>query len=422
MTKRIRIQSSPELIFPIKKVRLAKHLIVADDEKITDKKRSRNSSSSTLRPTKKKRVQTASPLIMSKKFTIKGCESFEWFQVEKRNQYILLVGEGHHYKGNSLEFVRQLIGNYNCPIDVITELPFETYWKPATTYKQSNSTLFRRAKERICFDPTKIPPQSQMKSGEFFNVCIKPFEGKLRIWAEDRRPTSIFSIFMTATFELFEKFEKKYKDKFEKEMFLAFKKDVNLNYWFSIMKLCMKSFFNFRLYQQNPQKYHDEIITNLKLLYDNKPQNIKDWFNKHIDEILKSKDKSHLDFAEDMIRHFSSAFLEKLRRHIFTEIEKDNLVHIFLNFWFFDVSVLLRIKKIIERQSNGLIISFMGDYHLETISSLLSLKDTGSLKLEKKEKIRCQNQNIVWDCPLHYCNKNSKLMDIYLQCLKEDIL
>lgn len=378
----------------------------------------------TILPILKKTKKDNSPNLLNwtpKDIVIKGCESFEWFRVGERNQYVLLVGEGHHYKGNSPEFIRKLVGSYNCPIDVIIESPFETYWNLKPSHKQSNTTMFRYAKQKLCFDPKRIPPQSQMGKGEFFNVCIEPFQGKLRIWAQDIRASSIFWLFMNNTYLFYHEFHKKHGQNSEMEFKKLCDNDSDLLYWFSIVKRCFKDFFDFPLYAKDPKKYHEKILKDLNLLYQNKPENLKNWFNTNLEKILESQDRSHLDFAEEMTRYFSEPFLEKLRRHLHREIDRNNILFIMMNLWFFDVSILLRIQKILTRQDNGIIVCFVGDHHVESVSKLLNMKDLSLLRLNKREKVKCTNKEIVWRCPLQYCNRNSKLMDIYLESLKSQV-
>lgn len=360
--------------------------------------------------------------IIKTPFYIEGCTGVQWMRVEGRNQYILIIGENHQDKGNSIELIKHLADSTNCPIDVIIEDQYESYWNEELGYTQSNSTRFRAEKKRVCYDPRQIPssPRKISRSSDFYKTCIRPYQGRLKIWAEDIRSTSIFKMFLDATFKVFNKYARKRVDldEIEHDFNLLYETDRQFRQWFTRVKRVMKSFFHFNLYHKDASKYHDTILKELRLLFQTEGNPINNqWFLHHLDLVLKSRDKSHMTFARDMTRHFSSSYLNKLKRYVDQEIDNGLFFDTLLNAIIFDVAILLRIQKILRKQKEGLIVCFVGYNHLLNLEEIMKIKELGHLRMVDIQYFDCDptTKHFSWTNPLSFCMDETQLMKKYNQ-------
>lgn len=344
---------------------------------------------------------------MNGRYELEGCTNLFEFGVENRPlQKIFLVGEHHHLPGNSIPFLQDLSREVECPIDVIVEQPYESFYGFLESNQMSspisNMNFFRKKPWSICLQPTHV----QTKNNLYFKTCIQPFQGKLKVWGADIRFTSLFKLFLNISDDLVEKM--KFKDLNTIKITLE-KNKMFETFLYHPFKNTIKSFLQFELYALSSEYYKKNIFDNLEILF----ENMGTFFKKEVTltrtnlekltkKILTSRDKSHLSLAESITTNFPPAVYKKWTSLLLENIEKDPQYCLSLG-PFMDLETVLRIYKILRLQSQGIILVYAGSRHTNSIKDLLSIQSA------KKKSVFNASSKTPLDPKLILIRKNSTI-------------
>lgn len=318
---------------------------------------------------------------------IKGTTDVVLYKMSKRDQYIVIIGESHDYEGNSNDFLKQLSSQYNCPIHVLVEKSFDEYWKYSVHQAyNSNSTVFYFPPLSYCTRKGKIPKNAEvMKQREhkdYFDHCIAPYRGRVKIWAVDIRSTSIFHLVcypqITIWYELGQKqMLDNVKNKKEWKEWLEASRKVQLN--LLDMDLARKDLDAY------DKKIKDGIIQAYKKIPEGAPflKMSMERLTHTMKEVLDTRDKSHLHFMIslmylpiEMTRVWITLIKEKLMKDAF---------YVLFMIGVHDLYMMVRLYRILTTQKEGWVVFFGGYVHSGYINKLISLtKD--ELKVERIAK------------------------------------
>lgn len=331
----------------------------------------------------------------SVKLDVEGCLETWIFKREDSDQYILLIGEDHSFPGNSIQLLRDLVDEFDCPIDVLIEKAYQSFWDlPLNTSSRSNVSKFFNPPFDICLDMKTIPKEEEVgkaENFEFYRYCVAPFKGRIKFWGIDLRRTSLFQLLLTLGSELWLGFENKYKNKtrteFRKKITAKNATGRGLLKIFKNMIAAQKTFYDFQLYALSPDLYHKKIVDSLKNLYSQLNSTNINEFSSHINfpftitddlirSITKSSDKSHMDFARQITTLFPFHVYKQWQEYIYQKLEQtDNFCYVFLNNSFLDLAAIVRLRKLIRKQKQGIMVLFAGNSHCREIANLLTIQD-----------------------------------------------
>lgn len=339
-----------------------------------------------------------------------GCTKVFWFHVEDRQQDIYIIGENHNDPGNSVELVRNLAEHIACPIDVFIEKPHTLHWKYIPGKKRSNMTNFSYPPIQFCLRKGKIPKDTQLsnpKNVQFFNKCIRPFKGRVKLWSIDLRKTSIFNFVKNLSLQLIDIAEKS--------------EGILPSTFYSDIIDFQHCFFNFTLFNQNREQYTIEFFDSFSKIFDTiyheslittKPNQTK------INLIL-GKDKSPFYIVEHFIKNTSPEEVDKWQKW-FTSFLKnqrhrnENLLLVSIQ----DFYNLVRMYRILKKQKEGILLFFVGFLHAENMKNFLRDVPTNdpSLKLELKEEYNCgEKKSMFLPIPLQDCKEKTSRMEEFLR-------
>lgn len=367
-------------------------------------------------------------------FSVKGCENFFAFRYKNRpHQIIYLFGEDHELPGNSLTFLDILKDANPCSIDVIVEKEFQTLYHHDFKKGRSNISLFADPPISDCTHPSMIPEPTQIRNSKnkhFFQTCIQPYEGKLKIWATDIRMTHIFYLAFEFLDRVYDHFERTYK---KNSVLLAqvqklLKNDADFKLWVDEIRNFQKGILNFDLYNQNPKRYNEIIINSLLEIFDMCPTKYRYIIPKFImNKILpkhrtiqekvgqiltSSRDKSHLKLAEKITKHIPEEVYQNWQKYMFNIIDDDDVLDLFVLTIFFDLESLYRLYNLLKKQREGFIVIFAGSAHTQNIADMLKLDPDFELQMESNDHIPAPNQ-INLNIPTYPCTEKTQLMRLY---------
>lgn len=113
-------------------------------------------------------------------------------------QIIITIGEDHTVPNinNTSDILKTLVKNMDCPIDVLVERP-HTPLKLSPTKANSLISYFNNELAK-CFIKGYIPRQqkiTEQSNKDYYRECVKPYQGKIKLWGTDIRQMSWFRWF-----------------------------------------------------------------------------------------------------------------------------------------------------------------------------------------------------------------------------------
>ena len=329
--------------------------------------------------------------ISPNRFVVDGCfQEVSLLQVEDRPQFILMVGEDHSFVGNSDTFLKALAHSTNCPIDVLIEKPFGTYWRLLIKNTRSNLIRFYFPPFDVCTDPDKMPLSDKdihlPPYKEYKTNCLDPFKGKIKFWGTDIRRTSLFYLVQRLTFTLAMFFDERYPQNPRDAFRQTIQSDTTLKKWFKSLKQMNKALFDFQMYNFSPDYFEKQIRDRLVKLYKHTPDFLKEFalgmeptkkkkktIEEDIETILRSKDKSHRDLAKKVwkLTGGNLEVIKNVQSFFFNKMEADEWYLLFCNHMV-DVESILRIYKLIQKQKEGILVFFAGSQHTSVVQEFIT--------------------------------------------------
>jgi hypothetical protein len=344
--------------------------------------------------------------IINPNMYLRGCTRVNWFKVKDKNQDIFICGEIHGEVGNSIEFIKNLSDRVDCPIDVFIERSYSV--EQVRTIVDSNAGRFQDEPYKTCLKKGFIPKQQDIRTNrQYYQTCVKEFKGRVKLWALDLRDTSIFSM-------LFKMIPPVH------EFITSTSLKGALFYFYECL-------FNFEIFREDPQYYDERVRESIFFVLDivTDPKDKSEIFRKisgFLDpEDGKKKDKTHMELARSL-NHFPSHivdFWSDTALHFLRENEMD----LFYMTPLLDINVILRLFRLLNKQEEGIIIIFVGNGHLETISemtqyhvSLSQINRTRFPIVEYKKTFYCSGKNrFKIPIPVQKCHFKTQRMKIFQQ-------
>jgi len=300
--------------------------------------------------------------------------------------------------------------NFSCPIHVIVEKSFDTYWKysVSSTYK-ANSTLFYSPPLRTCTTKGLVPREHQLSSlsKEYLSDCLKPYKGRVKFWAIDIRRTSVFNLVSEFWIQLI------YEHNADHILALLKTSDIYKRIYECTQKF-IENILNVQLYIKNKNLYNDRIMKTISVFarhvvkLDSKKYPIYKNIEKVVKEIIRTGDKSHLDLGRSL-SFLSDDILHRWKENIL-QTSKNNPLYTMLMIPLHDIYAILRMYRLIRKHQDGIILFFGGDWHTSNMSLLIKLLPS----------IKYRNDNKIY--PIEYlghinCYSNSVELPVpYLHC------
>lgn len=345
---------------------------------------------------------------------IEGCTEVAWYKIKDRSQYIYIIGENHNYKGNVLSILKDFSSSLKCPIHVIVEKSYDSFWDLGiASYYKANSTSFYQPPLNTCTKKGAIPNTETLflpENKEYLENCVAPYKGRVKIWAIDVRRTSIFHLIYipwnTCVYSLTENF-----------VLDKIKKDNSWKNWFERTKGILYDIFNFSLARNNLVKYDQAIMESLYKYYRAIPkdapetiQKTKEQLDDIISGILLTKDKSHLDFVKSIL-HFPPDVVSKWREIVIKEIEK-KVFSVLFCIGIHDLYAMIRIARILKKQKEGILLFFGGFTHSKNLR--LFLKESGFLGAHNIIMVRekTPKHQVILPIPGFPCSEKTQMMKV----------
>lgn len=302
---------------------------------------------------------------------IEGCHNVtEWEYNGVRSQgRILCIGEIHDLDGNMKELIQQMLKKTNVPIDICVEKAYSDYediFNCLPQYAKSLSCYFYSDNIRICSEKGIVPKQTHIKPNTtFFRKCIKPYKGRIKIWATDLRHTSFFFFFRQ-----FPNINKVKKKKF------------------------FKTLLSYSLYKKSRLQYDHDICTQYRnIILEIDPSNVDKYMK------LLNTDKNHVRLMQDLsffpekiiklwiriISHYllniNEEFYKQEKNPMITKkplqnVNKSDYAGQELLLGIMDVYTVMRILRLTNTNENRLIIFIGGVLHRHIIDKLLQVYST----------------------------------------------
>lgn len=342
---------------------------------------------------------------------IKGYVNISEFKVKNRNQMIYLIGEDHTQKGNSPQILKDIAQNIDCPIHVLVEKSFDTFWNMELIEPVSNSSLFWIPPLEMCTTKGVVPKDKDLlKHKQFLNKCILPYKGRVKIWAVDIRRTSIFHLVFRLGLNMVYTLG-------EKHVLWKIKNNPIWKKWYQSVVQFQKHLFNFHL---SKQMYNKKIIREIYKIYYLLPQNTTPRLKKHeirdlIDNILKTTDKSHLDLYEE-IQMFSPELRSKLEYQFKRFLKKEDPIGKLLLAGLFDLNCFISLHRILKKTKNGLVLMFMGFFHADHLTELL--KNFPQTEFVSRSLCSPSTHSFSLLVPSMNCPQKTLRMKLFLQRIK----
>jgi len=154
------------------------------------------------------------PLQIKKAILLRGCTDLRIFRcLSEKNDLIYLLGEDHNDPGNFMECLSSILRETKCPIDILLEStydraeansalgPFFSHDHFFDDDDDADGPISDKDKRRSnCREVArefaqwivrgKVPRQTQTairQNTPYFQKCIAPFQGRLKVWATDDR-------------------------------------------------------------------------------------------------------------------------------------------------------------------------------------------------------------------------------------------
>lgn len=293
---------------------------------------------------------------LSSSVLLTGCNKLEIFRgmrtTGKKNQILYLLGEHHEIGGNMLECLHTILNHTKCPVDIIVEAsydasiansplgPFFSMSHFKSSVQSNNRTLSRLYTQ--CRTKGNVPNPSQMTPGSpYFQNCIVPFQGRVKIWSEDYRFSSKFIYLQFLEIDL------------EEEDYQTEK--MRLVHAFYHLFCDFQTFHTqFELYYERLRDFLDEVEEFVK----------RSFPSIHFEIPPRSKGLRRL--------------LESLRflptetiRYWFQSISEQSLLMKLYFPLLFDIPVVLRIMRLFQIQKDRILITLCGFFHVDNLTDLL---------------------------------------------------
>lgn len=344
---------------------------------------------------------------------IKGCNEIFWFKVKDRKQFIYLIGEHHNYKGNPLEILLNLSKHLSCPIDILVEKTYESYWNEKSFRTYSNIVEFEYPPLDVCSQKGSVPKPENILDKKFikyYENCVLPMKGRVKIWAIDLRKTSIFNLVSRPCVSIcysLGKYDLKKKIREQKD----FKKfyDTVINF--------QRAVYDFDLAEQDMVSYDNKIKECVFSVYQHIPKSAPYPRFPHailgqvFDEIVATTDKTHINFAKSVLR-FPSSLWKNWQKMCLEKINKTNpTISSMLLSTLHDFYAILRLYRIIQKQKEGIIVFFSGSAHTHFIMKLLETDPFFELLGFLKSK--GEEHQVSLPIPLLPCKEKTRMMEVF---------
>lgn len=345
--------------------------------------------------------------------TIKGCQKVYWFKVKNRDQFIYLIGENHTFKGNSLDILSEFSKHISCPIDILVEKEYQSYWKVKSNRTYSNIVEFEYPPLDVCTEKGSVPRSNQILEPRFkkyFENCVYPMKGRVKIWAIDIRRTSIFFLVNNPAVAIC--YSLGYQVLLEK-----IQNDASYRRWYDSIIDFQKAVYDFPLAGRHLDAYDKKVKELVLQVYKNIPKkapfprlSVKK-LKEVLREIFETTDKSHLSFVRSVLR-FPSVLWQNWREMCLKKLEDDkpNLSSILMS-TLHDIYAILRLYRIIEKQKEGIILIFAGSAHTTYISKMM-MKDEIFQRLGFLES-KGEDNHAYLPIPHLPCSEKTQMMKIF---------
>lgn len=362
-------------------------------------------------------IQYLHPYKIGLKTKILGCSEIFWFKVRDREQYIYLVGEDHNWAGNSARFLKTISKDVDCPIHVLVEKSFGSYWSLRLKSDiHSNSLAFYFPPLSECTKKGSVPKDNEildLKYRNFYKTCIEPYKGRIKLWAIDLRRTSIFHLATRVGISIVYSMD-------EKKFLQNIKKKTEWKRWYESSLDFQRSLFDFPLARTDMDAYNQKVLEALYHFYSSIPKDAaypsmpKKDLEDTVSMILKSTDKSHLDLARSVL-HFPTDVVAKWVKHLKDGLNTNHPVFNLFMISIHDLYCVLRIYRILRQTKNGFLFFFGGFGHSKNIASLLRDCQSPSVPVDFLFEFQCKDKEHTFQLPIPRleCAEKSERMMLY---------
>lgn len=329
---------------------------------------------------------------------IEGCLRIEWYR--SRNVMMYLLGENHAYSGNAVSILEHFSQNFSCPIHVIVEKSFDSFWRYSVSSDyNANSTSFYFPPLRICTTKGNVPRQTQLLQSsykEYFTHCLEPYKGRIKFWGVDLRRTSVF--YLVNEFWI----QKVIRDG-ESTVLNRIKFDNNYKILFKYTKEFIEHVFNIPLYKVNKNLYNErvlETVSKCENMFVKLDPTYKKTTKKRLIKMIKS-DKSHLDFARSLF-YLSDTIIDMWREEVKRTYE--NPLTVLFMMPIHDVYAVLRMYRLIRQHKDGIVLFFGGQWHVSNMVRLIGpiqyRKETTRIPIDYLGYLECSSSSHTINLPV----------------------
>lgn len=286
----------------------------------------------------------------SYRLTIEGCVHITEMRVRTvtNEQMVLLIGEKHTLSGNAEQILKDLLHYNDCPVDVLVEKDFQSHMKPSVfgwANNDSNVAYFFNDPLQECTRRGKVPVDKNIldqKYKSFYKKCIKPYRGRIKIWATDMRLRSWFTYIYL----------------------LKLTPSQRRTYLNPLWQMV----FDIDEYRKDPKNYDNRVRELVKNLYDNiiswvftiPPVNLNKLFNDEKGHMSLMKNLNHLPYP--IVKALCKDTVQKLTN---PKILPEYILEIM------DIDTTTRILRLLSENKNRIIVVFAGYLHTDHIKDLL---------------------------------------------------